>query len=104
MYRNSGYLAFAPALALVLGCSASSSGGGSSDPSTQLATAGDDGASSETNLASLAASFVGTSSSGGLGVQSLGGDSNDGEGALRLLTNPTNPAGGVFQPAGCLTD
>jgi hypothetical protein len=85
----------------VIGCAATP------DSSSDLASAGADGEDTEADTESLAQSFVGTSGSSGssLGLQSadelnpkLGGQGLEVQGIV------SNPAGGFYQPPGCLVE
>jgi hypothetical protein len=82
----------------MVGCAASDAGS-----STELAAAGADGADTEADLESLGQSFVGGSSS--LSIQSASALSPSlAAGGLKAEGIVSNPAGGFYQPAGCLVE
>jgi hypothetical protein len=73
--------------------------------SEELAGAGDDDAITQSNLESMGTSFVGSSSGGNLGVTSpeeLNSLARQ-PGELTAQSGGSNPPGGFYQPAGCLT-
>jgi hypothetical protein len=84
----------------VAGCAASAA-----TESTEIAGAGADDVNTEADTESMAQAFVGQGSSGTLSLQSLGELNPDrGGGGLQIQGIVSNPAGGYFQPAGCLVE
>jgi hypothetical protein len=83
----------------VSGCTASALA------STEIAAAGADGEDMEENSESMVQAFVGGGGSSTLSLQSEGARSPDPSGGgLKIEGIVSNPAGGYFQPAGCLTE
>jgi hypothetical protein len=84
----------------VVGCGAAAAG-----TSAEIAAAGADGADTEGDTESMAQAFVGGGGSQALSLQSVGALNPDvSAGGLKIEGVVSNPAGGYFLPAGCLTE
>src|ERR1700677_1906804 len=97
-------LSIASAIFPVAGCAAQGTASSSDPESASLAAAGDDSLQTETNLEAVARSFVGDSS-GGISIQSAGALSPPRAlGGIMPDGIVADPAGGFYQPAGCLVE
>ncbi len=101
---GSAFVALVSIAALASACASKNSGGGGPTTNEQLASAGQDDQNVQSSLESMGSSFVG-SSNGSLALYSereLNAPAGS-LGSLHELDTWSNPAGGFYQPAGCLT-